>query len=160
VDWSLLADPGWAALRDMTARLVALRRAHPVLRSGGFFSGLASAPEGLRDVAWFGAHGRELTDEEWFARSRTLAMYLSGADIPHRDARGEPVVDDSFLLVAHADHRPVDFTLPGPPWGRAYELLLDTALEDQSSPPPGSAPGGAPVRVEPRSVRLYRAVRD
>jgi glycogen operon protein len=160
VDWSLLADPGWAALRDMTARLVALRRAHPVLRSGGFFSGLASAPEGLRDVAWFGAHGRELTDEEWFARSRTLAMYLSGADIPHRDARGEPVVDDSFLLVAHADHRPVDFTLPGPPWGRGYELLLDTALEDQSPPPPGSAPGGAPVRVEPRSVRLYRAVRD
>ena len=161
VDWSLLADPGWAALRDMTARLVALRAAHPVLRSGGFFSGLASAPEGLRDVAWFGAHGRELTDEEWFARSRTLAMYLSGADIAHRDARGEPVVDDSFLLIVHADHRPVDFTLPGAPWGRAYALLLDTALEEQAAPPAaGSAPGGEPVRVEGRSVRLYRAVRD
>lgn len=161
VDWSLLAEPGWAALRDLAARLIALRRAHPVLRSGGFFSGLASAPEGLRDVAWFGAQGRELTDEEWFARSATLGMYLSGADIPHRDARGEPVVDDSFLLVVHAHHRPVAFTLPGMPWGSSYELLLDTAAEEQSAEPlvPPAAAGAA-VRVAARSVRLYRAVRE
>nr|WP_322974494.1 glycogen debranching protein GlgX [Actinacidiphila epipremni] len=161
VDWSLLADPGWAALRDLAARLIALRRAHPVLRSGGFFSGLATAPEGLRDVAWFGAHGRELTDEEWFARSATLGMYLSGADIPHRDARGEPVVDDSFLLLVHADHRDATFTLPGLPWGSAYDLLLDTALEEQSAPPPREpAAAGTAVRLGARSVRLYRAVRE
>ncbi|MFI0721817.1 glycogen debranching protein GlgX [Streptomyces sp. NPDC021224] len=160
VDWSLLDDPGWAALRDFAARLIALRRAHPVLRSGGFFSGLAQAPEGLRDVAWFGAHGGELTDEEWFAHSATLGMYLSGADIPHRDPRGAPVRDDSFLLVVHAGHLACSFTLPGPPWATTYDLLLDTALEAQSAPPAAPpTPAGTAVGIGPRSVRLYRAVR-
>jgi glycogen operon protein len=102
-----------------------------------------------------------LTDEEWFARSATLGMYLSGADIPHRDARGEPVVDDSFLLLVHADHRDATFTLPGLPWGSAYDLLLDTALEEQSAPPPREpAAAGTAVRLGARSVRLYRAVRE
>jgi glycogen operon protein len=160
VDWSLLSDPGWAGLRDLAARLIALRKEHPVLRSDGFFSGLATAPEGLRDVAWFGAHGRELTDAEWFAPASTLGMYLSGTDIPHRGARGEPVVDDSFLLVVHSHHQPVGFRLPGMPWGASYELLLDTAQEAQSAPPrvPDAA-AGTEVRVGPRSLRLYRAVR-
>jgi glycogen operon protein len=129
VDWSLLDAPRWRELRDLAARLIALRRAHPVLRRGGFFSGLSLAPEGLRDVAWFGPDGREMADGDWFASSSTLGMFLSGRDIPQRDARGRPVVDDSFLLIAHAGHRATAFTLPDAPWAAGYELLLDTARE-------------------------------
>ncbi|WP_374204271.1 glycogen debranching protein GlgX [Streptomyces sp. HPF1205] len=156
VDWSLLDDPSWAGLRDLAARLIALRRAHPVLRRGGFFSGLAAGAEGLRDVAWFAPSGREMTGEDWFAPSATLGMFLSGRDIPQRDARGEPVLDDSFLLIAHAHHRPVSFTLPGPPWAGSYELLLDTALEEQAAPPGTAVAAGTEVRVGARSARLYR----
>ncbi|WP_177246624.1 glycogen debranching protein GlgX [Actinacidiphila alni] len=158
VDWSLAGDPAWSALTDLAARLIGLRRAHPVLRRGGFFSGLAHAPEGLRDLAWFGPRGEEMTDEDWFAPGRTLGMFLSGQEIPQRDARGEPVLDDSFLLVAHAGPRPAAFALPGAPWATAYELLVDTALEDQAAAPdlPPVA-GGSVVRVPERSVRLYRA---
>jgi glycogen operon protein len=170
VDWSLLDDPGWRSVRDTAARLIALRRAHPVLRRGGFFSGLASAPEGLRDVAWFQPDGREMAEQDWYAPSATLGMYLSGRDIPQRDARGEPLADDSFLLIVHAHHRPVDFELPGAPWARCYEPVLDTAEEDpngaDSDPGPVAGPpadpvaAGATIRVGARSVRLFRAVRD
>ena len=159
VDWSLLSDPGWRALCALASRLIALRRAHPVLRRGGFFSGLSLAPEGLRDVAWFGTDGREMAEEDWFAPSATLGMFLSGRDIPQRDARGEPVVDDSFLLIVHADHRPTGFVLPPEPWAPAYEAVLDTAEEGGGGF--GSAGGavvaaGTRVRLAARSVRLYR----
>jgi hypothetical protein len=43
--------------------------------------------------------------------------------------------DDSFLAVLHADHRPVDFALPGPPWPEEYEVLVDTSHEDRADPP-------------------------
>ncbi|CAM5270146.1 ABC transporter OS=Streptomyces antimycoticus OX=68175 GN=SSPO_035550 PE=3 SV=1 [Streptomyces antimycoticus] len=46
LDWSLLDDPGWRALTELTARLIRLRRAHPVLRRPALFSGLARPPGG------------------------------------------------------------------------------------------------------------------
>ncbi|WP_236060079.1 glycogen debranching protein GlgX [Actinacidiphila acididurans] len=156
VDWSLLAEPQWARIRDLVARLTALRRAHPALRRGGFFSGLPLGPDGLRDVAWFRPDGREMADADWFASSATLGMYVSGHGLPERDPHGEPITDDSFLLLAHAGHRPLPFHLPGPPWAAAYELLLDTALDDQSHPPATLSPSGTTIRVPARSVRLYR----
>jgi glycogen operon protein len=163
VDWSLLADPHWAALCTLVSRLVALRRAHPVLRRGGFFSGLSLAPEGLRDVAWFAPGGKEMDEPDWFAPAVTLGMFLSGRDIAQRDARGEPVVDESFLLVVHAGHRPVEFTLPGAPWAQAYEGVLDTAREDGGMGGQGAAEavaGGTAITVAARSARLLRVRAD
>jgi glycogen operon protein len=160
LDWSLLERPEWRSLYELAARLITLRRTHPVLRRGGFFSGLALAPEGLRDVAWFRPDGGEMTDADWFAPSAALGMFLSGRDIPQRDARGGPVVDDSFLLVVHAGHRPTPFTLPDAPWAAAYDLLLDTAREEPSDrADPREDAAGARVTVPERSLRLYR-VRD
>ncbi|WP_328917998.1 MULTISPECIES: glycogen debranching protein GlgX [unclassified Streptomyces] len=140
VDWSLLDEPHWAAVRDLVTRLIALRRAHPVLRRAGFFSGRGLGARGLRDVAWFGPDGREMADGDWYGTALTLGVFLSGSDIRQRDARGGPVTDDSFLLILHADHRPAEFRLPGAPWAGAYEVVLDTA--EEGSPRGGSGGGG------------------
>ncbi|AXK34085.1 glycogen debranching enzyme GlgX [Streptomyces armeniacus] len=157
LDWSLLDEPGWRQLCELTARLVRLRRAHPVLRRKAFFSGRAHGPEGLRDVAWFTGRGTEMTEEDWYAPGGTLAMFLSGHGIPQRDARGEPVTDDSFLCVLHAGARPGAFPLPGPPWAETYELVLDTSLEDQSRPPGTVHDAGTEVPLPARAVLLLRA---
>ncbi|MBB1243985.1 glycogen debranching protein GlgX [Streptomyces durbertensis] len=156
LDWSLLKEPAWRNLFDLTARLIALRRAHPVLRRKAFFSGRPHGPEGLRDLAWFAADGSEMTEADWFAPSNTLGMYLSGRDIPHRDARGEQVVDESFLVVLHADHRPLDFPLPGPPWADSYKLVVDTSRESQSRAPGTRVRAGSTVTVPPRSAHLWQ----
>ena len=66
------------------------------------------------------------------------------------------VTDDSFLAVLHADHRPCDFRLPGPPWAQTYELVLDTSREDQSTEPGTLHPGGTALTVEGRTVLLLR----
>ncbi|CAM5600054.1 Glycogen debranching enzyme [Streptomyces hirsutus] len=106
VDWSLLDDPGWKALFELTSRLIALRRRHPVLRRRTFYSGHAHSADGLRDLAWFTGRGTEMTEEDWYAPTATLGMYLSGRDVPERDERGERVLDDSFLVILHAGDRP------------------------------------------------------
>ncbi|MFF8314936.1 glycogen debranching protein GlgX [Streptomyces lydicus] len=158
VDWSLLEDPHWRRLADLAARLIALRRAHPVLRRRAFFSGRPHGQGGLRDLAWFTADGTEMTEQDWYTPGATLGMYLSGNDITQRDARGIRIVDDSFLAVLHAAARPRAVTLPGPPWAQSYELLLDTAREDL----PGAAervyPAGGTLTLPERTVVLFRAV--
>ncbi|MFJ5846125.1 glycogen debranching protein GlgX [Streptomyces sp. NPDC092903] len=156
VDWSLLEQPRWRALTELTARVLALRHAHPVLRRRAFFSGRPQAPDGLRDLAWFTPQGAEMTEQDWYAPAATVGLYLSGRDIPGRDARGEPVTDDSFLAVLHAGDRPVDFRLPGPPWARDYELVLDTAREDQSTAPGTVHRGDSALPVPARSFLLLR----
>ncbi|PVE09838.1 glycogen debranching protein [Streptomyces scopuliridis RB72] len=156
LDWSLLESPRGQGLHALTARLLALRHAHPVLRRRAFFSGRPQAPDGLRDLAWFTPQGAEMTEEDWYAPASTLGLFLSGRDIPGRDARGEKITDDSFLTVLHADGRPVEFALPGPPWAQAYELVVDTTREEQSEAPGTVYEGGTTVTVPPRAVLLFR----
>lgn len=156
VDWSLLDDPGWRALFDLTSRLIALRHAHPVLRRRAFFSGRPRSADGLRDLAWFTARGTEMTEDDWFAPAATLGMYLSGRDIPGRDARGERVLDDSFLVVLHAGAGPGEFVLPGGPWARVYEVVVDTGSEEQGGAPGVRYEAGATVGVGARTVLLLR----
>ncbi|GGW04052.1 glycogen operon protein GlgX homolog [Streptomyces narbonensis] len=156
LDWSLPDDPGRAQLLALTRRLLALRHRHPVLRRRAFFSGRAQGADGLRDLAWFGADGAEMTERDWYAPTATLGLYLSGRDIPGRDERGEQITDDSFLAVLHAGHTPLEFRLPGPPWAESYELLVDTTREDQSRAPGTVHRGGGTITVGARSTVLLR----
>ncbi|MFD3943483.1 glycogen debranching protein GlgX [Streptomyces sp. NPDC058579] len=156
LDWSLPEDPGRRELLALTRRLLALRHRHPVLRRRAFFSGRPQGADGLRDLAWFTADGTEMTESDWYAPAATLGLYLSGRDIPGRDARGAQVTDDSFLAILHAGPRPAEYRLPGPPWAESYELVLDTALEDQTHAPETVYEGGATVTVGARSVWLLR----
>ncbi|MCX4829450.1 glycogen debranching protein GlgX [Streptomyces sp. NBC_01016] len=156
VDWGLLDDPGCRELFALTARLVALRHAHPVLRRRAFFSGRAHSADGLRDLAWFTSRGTEMTEGDWYAPAATVGMYLSGRDIPGRDARGEPITDDSFLAVLHAGDRAESFVLPGEPWARSYEVVVDTGEEEQGAAPAVLHEAGATVTVEARTVLLLK----
>ncbi|MDB1088303.1 glycogen debranching protein GlgX [Streptomyces sp. ACA25] len=159
LDWSLRDDPAWRSLLDLTCRLIGLRRTHPVLRRRAFFSGRRHGPEGIRDLGWFNPRGREMSADDWHAPGSTLGMFLSGRDIPQRDAMGRPVTDDSFLVLLHAGHRPVRYPLPGPPWADRYELVVDTSREDQEEPPLTRHRGGNTLRLPARSVLILRACR-
>lgn len=97
-----------------------------------------------------------MTERDWYAPTGTLALYLSGRDIPGRDERGTPVTDDGFHIVLHAGHAPVEVTLPGAPWAEAYEVAVDTAAEQQTAEPGTVHPGGARITVPGRSVLVLR----
>ncbi|MEV8525635.1 glycogen debranching protein GlgX [Streptomyces sp. NPDC052000] len=156
VDWSLLEKPGPRGLLELATRLVELRHRHPVLRRRAFFSGRPQAADGLRDLAWFTARGKEMTEQDWYAPASTLGLYLSGRDIPGRDARGAPVTDDSFLILLHSADRPASCVLPGPPWAGAYEVVVDTSEEEQGAPPGRTHRGGETVTLPARAMLVLK----
>jgi glycogen operon protein len=149
-DWNL--DSGQQELLDFTRSVLAVRREHRVFRQRFFFDGRPHREGGAPDLGWVGPDGMPLTNDEWNAPwTKTLGMYLSGElhQVP-----GEPIppTDDSFLFLLHASDDEIDFTLPGEPFGAAYEVVFDTgALR-----PPGPIPAGAALRLKPRSSALLR----
>jgi isoamylase len=158
VDWSRLPDA--ADLLDLTRRLIALRRAHPVFRRRAFFLGRQVHGTGAKDIGWFLPSGAEMTDADWRTSGRTLGVFLNGDEIAGRGPRGERVVDDSFLVLLHAGGSPASFVLPGPPWAKEFAVLLDTALEGSSDPAPAAALGpGDQVALTPYSVVVLSASR-
>ncbi|MCW2544043.1 MAG: glgX, partial [Frankiales bacterium] len=140
------ATPDGSALRELVTRVLQLRREHPVFRQKAFFSGHALGEDGVKDLAWFGSDGHELSGDQWYDPAlRTIGMYVDGRGIRTRGPQGERITDDSFLLVLHAGADDIDLVLPGQPWAEAYDLLLDT--------------GSAQEQMTGRSVRVYRARR-
>ena len=53
---------------------------------------------------WFNPGGTEMNDEEWNSSFvRCLGMLLSGKTMDVRDEHGEPIVDDTFLMLFNAN---------------------------------------------------------
>jgi glycogen operon protein len=126
-DW----EHGDAQLVEFVRRLAQLRRDHPVFRRRGWFQGkpirrVRGGPA-LPDIAWLTPDGVEMTEDAWQSgESPSLQVFLSGTEfLP--DERGEPVIDDTFLIIFHADHRDGGFVLPDPKFGATWRRVLDTA---------------------------------
>jgi isoamylase len=156
VNWEL--DERAEGLVDFTRGLLALRAAHPVLRRRDFYQGQKLHGSDLKDIEWFTADGTEMTDAQWRAPIRTLAVFLNGQAIPYRGPRGQRITDDSFLLLLSGSPQPVIFRLPGEPWGKEYELEVDTALSFVR-PLGVEAPtisAGEELSMAPRSLVLLR----
>jgi glycogen operon protein len=68
-----------------------------------------------------------MTDATWNApHARCLGAMLVGDAIAEVDERGEPIHDDTLLILSNAGVTSVAFTLPAVQPGQAWELVLDT----------------------------------
>ena len=77
---------------------------------------------------------REMTDEDWDAGfAKSVAVFLNGHGIPDRDARGQRVLDDSFVLCFNAHHEPIEFTLPPAEFGAEWRIVVDTGADEAST---------------------------
>jgi glycogen operon protein len=124
-DWETLDD----GLLEFAARLIALRREHPIFHRRRWFQGKAIHGEGVRDLGWFRPDGELMSDEDWrHGSAKSLGVFLNGDAMESRDERGEPITDDSFYVLFNAHHEPIPFRLPArPEWGQRWRKVLDTA---------------------------------
>ncbi|MDX9993700.1 MAG: glycogen debranching protein GlgX [Rhodocyclaceae bacterium] len=154
VDWQLSdADRD---LLDFVARLIRLRRAHPVFRRRNFFQGRPIRGSGIKDIHWIKPDGSEMSDQEWahdFARS--LGVYLSGGALGEVDPRGRAIHDDNFILLFNAHHERIDFTLPILCEGCTWEVVLDTHYH-AGLDTDGTYAGGEGYQLEGRTLALLR----
>ncbi|HTK64147.1 MAG TPA: glycogen debranching protein GlgX, partial [Pseudonocardia sp.] len=158
IDWEAARDLD--ALTEFTARLVALRQAHPIFRRQRFFQGRPIKGSNIEDIAWLRPDGQQMNTEDWNSpRAQCLTIFLNGHGIPDRNELGVRIIDDSFLLLINGYHDEVTFTLPTVDYGQRWHTVIDTA--DPERPPSTQPDSGAGdrIRLIGRSLRLLRRPR-
>ncbi|MDQ3450660.1 MAG: glycogen debranching protein GlgX [Actinomycetota bacterium] len=146
------ADPDLLAF---TSRLTEFRANHPVFRRRRFFDGLGSGEE-ISDIAWFSPAGEHMGHDDWSGHARSITVFVNGEAITEPDMRGEPVLDDSFLLLFNADHDDVKFRLPPAAYGEAWTYEIDTNEVDVTDREPLAAEAEVMMRAHAMLV-LRRA---
>jgi len=105
-DWSLAERNG--ELVQFVRRLIALRKAHPVLRSESFYT------DG--EINWFGPAGQE---PDWNGADNRLGCLVRGSDV-------------ALCLLFNASPVRCRFVVPAPP-GRGWEVVIDTSKEQTTA---------------------------
>jgi isoamylase len=132
--------------------LIELRAEHPVFRRRRWFQGRPIRGEEIDDIAWLTPEGEEMDDDDWEASyAKALQVFLNGNGIASPDPRGQPVIDDSFLVLFNASDAELDFQLPPATFGAGWLVVVDTAV-DRPLEVPERLEAGATRPVPDRGV--------
>jgi glycogen operon protein len=133
-DWNL--DARRCGFLEFTRGLIQLRKKHPNLHRRKFFQDRRIDPDAPDwqvdggqegDITWLRTDGKEMTQEEWHSGwVRCIGLLLNGRTLDDVNGLGEPIRDDTFLILFNPHHEPVRFTLPPPRPGMEWHLHLDT----------------------------------
>jgi len=124
-NWDL--DDRRKRLLEFTAQMIELRRKHPNLHRRKFFQDRGMRRSEARDIAWYGTNGKELADDCWEQGwQKSVGMLLNGKTLAVSDAKGDPVVDDTFLVLLNSYHEGVEFLMPPAPGGGGWQRVVNT----------------------------------
>ncbi|QEH93128.1 glycogen debranching protein GlgX [Dermacoccus abyssi] len=158
IDWDL--DERRSSLLEFTKQLIALRREHPSFQRRRFFAG--EAQHGGRsewgDIVWFRASGEEMQDEDWTSGAGTLMVYLNGDAIHTNDSKGQPVVDDHFLMFFNPGHEEAEFTIPDVVREADWSFAITSSQDDEQENSEWSE--GEKVKLPARTVAVLQAPRE
>jgi glycogen operon protein len=121
-DWQHVDE----ALLAYVRRVIAMRRAHPVLRRRRYL-----ADPGYS--VWFAPDGQVMSPAMWEDPGRhSVAVFVDGSVAPDHDRWGEPLVDRNLLVLVNGEADAVEFRVPdtSPPGGSSgpWRLELDTSV--------------------------------
>lgn len=151
-DWDL--DERAEEFLAFVKHVIAFRKAHRSFRRHHFLTGRADSA-GIRDALWWHPEGREMDSEDWRAPSlHAFGLLLRGDRIEGMDAHGEPLHDDTLLLLVNAGDLPVTVRLPIKEAGDPQHWKVD--FESVTT---RDAYGAAEeVVVDPHELMVLRAV--
>ncbi|MGB4572395.1 MAG: glycogen debranching protein GlgX [Rectinemataceae bacterium] len=150
-DWSLVETH--ADILRFASELVRFRLRHPAFRRHEFFTGEDSDSNDMPDITWFDERG---ATPDWAALDRRIAARIDGS----RTELSSSADDADFFLMFNASDESAAFTVPRHPRGRAWRLVMDTALP---SPSDFVSEGEAPLKYQtsyalaPRSMVVLLA---
>ena len=119
------------AFSEFLARVIRIRRSHPLLRQTRFLHANRVDEAGMLDVQWLRPDGQAMEDHDWESGdTRAIALLLANKT-------------ERVLVMCNAHHEAVDFTLP-PMVDQPWQLLIDTA--EGTADPRGRKDGGSETR--------------
>jgi glycogen operon protein len=105
---------------------------------------------------WFNPGGNEMSDEEWSSPFvRCLGMLLSGDTIDVLSFEGEPIRDQTFLLLINAHYETIPFVLPGEEH-LTWRIVLDSVEDEGFVRDDQTHASGDDFEVEGRAIKLLR----
>ncbi|MFL6712872.1 MAG: glycogen debranching protein GlgX [Sulfurifustis sp.] len=151
VDWEGISEDGWA-LRDFVRRLIAIRKAFPILHRGRFLIGQYNEEFDVKDVTWLTPDATEMTPAHWDdPHMKCLGTVLDGRAQPTGiKKRGS---DATLLLVLNAHHDVVNFKLPEVAEGKHWVRVIDTNSPGGNET--SQFPFGHVYQVTGRSLLLF-----
>jgi glycogen operon protein len=125
-DWHL--DERKLRFLEFTRQLIEFRKVHPNLRRRKFYQDREVYHSSLKDIAWYNVEGKEMNDSSWHEGwMRSVGVMFNGNTINQSDELGQPIVDDTFLLLLNSYGDCVTYSLPQSPKNLGWELVLDTS---------------------------------
>lgn len=106
------------ALIEFTAGVIALRKRFPQLRKSRWLTGEADA-QGVRDIVWWHADGREMTTQDWNAYPAGALGFILAATPELRGQTGS----SHLLVLINRSTEELSFKLPHGSW----RTLCDSA---------------------------------
>lgn len=156
-DWT--RDEKQNEFLEFARKLISFRNAHPVFRRPKFFQRRRIRGSEIRDVMWFNPGGSEMSKEEWASPFvRCVGMLLSGDTSDVVNFEGEPVRDDTFLLLINAHYEAIPFVLPGQE-NIEWQLILDTVNQNGFLTEPREFASGDDVDLGGRACCLLQLVK-
>ncbi|MCP3977579.1 MAG: glycogen debranching protein GlgX [bacterium] len=120
-------------LLEFVRRLVGIRSRHRAFRRRRWFEDRPLHGADVREIGWYRPDGSMMNAEDWrVSYAKSLAVYLNGSMIPARDPRGEPVIDDSFLVLFNSGGQECQFTVPAGLQRDEWLVELDTSATDRN----------------------------
>jgi isoamylase len=150
LNWLGISSRG-RSLREFTRKLIAMRKAFPILYRSRFVVGALNEELDVKDATWLSPCGEEMTIEQWHdGNARCFGLLLDGrAQESGIRRRGS---DATLLLVYNAHFDVVDFTLQNVPDGKDWLALIDTNQPDGQL---ASFPFGHTYSVTGRSMVAF-----
>jgi isoamylase len=148
-DWEH-ADMG---LKEFTAQLIHLRRNHPVFHRRGWYQGrsIRGSAE-LDDIGWFRPDGSGMSGSDWEqGYIKSLQVFLNGR-LGYVNKRGEPVLDDDFLILFNASEDHIFFRPALAEEDRPWRIVLNTAPRLDNGQTGETPAHGAELKTEGRSI--------
>lgn len=154
-DWTL--DEARQCLLEFTSKLIKLRQAHPNLRRRKFFQDRSIRHDNASDILWLRPDGQEMAEDEWgHSWVRCLGLFLNGETLGDVDEKGEPVKDESFLVLLNCHREPIDFCLPQLQSRPKWQVLIDSNRPELSDSEEKISASGDVVTLVPHSMVMLR----
>lgn len=152
VDWTLLETN--APMHAFTQRVLALRKATPLLHRSRYLHVDADPETGVRELLWIGVDGNETDRNKWTLDTPgCFGMLIDGDARP--SGLPEKGSSETLLLLVNDQQADTQFTLPRMKRNGQWVLVLSTESDSTTE---ASHEGGTAVTLGKRLLLLWKYV--